>query len=58
MKKSEIGEFIEAMKKVGDLWTEEQVELVYGNVEKDEAILDRQAGLGRVSGMMWNIING
>ena len=56
MNKTEIGEFIESMKKVGDLWTEEQTESIYGNVELAEAMADRRARLGRLSNVIEDII--
>ena len=40
MKRSEIAEFIESMEKIGDSWTEEQVEDVYGDMSLKEALAD------------------
>lgn len=36
MKRSEIAEFIESMEEIGDNWTEEQVEDVYGDMSLSE----------------------
>ena len=42
MNKQEINEFIEKMEEVGDVWTEEQVNDVYGDSSFEEALADRQ----------------
>lgn len=46
MKKSDIDAFIEEMEAIGDKWTPEQVEDVYGNSSLDDALADRKASLG------------
>ena len=43
MKRSEIAEFIESMEEIGDNWTEEQVEDVYGDMSLKEALAGRKA---------------
>ena len=53
MNKQEINEFIEKMEEVGDVWTEEQVNDVYGDSSFEEALADRQSSLD----YMFDIIN-
>lgn len=57
MKRSEIAEFIESMEKIGDSWTEEQVEDVYGDMSLKEALVDRKASVGRMIDIIGKIIN-
>ena len=57
MKKSEIAEFIESMEEIGDNWTEEQVEDVYGDMSLKEALADRKANVGRMIDIIGKIIN-
>ena len=45
MNKQEINEFIEKMEEVGDVWTEEQVNDVYGDSSFEDALADRQSSL-------------
>lgn len=45
MTKTEINYFIEEMGLIGDLWTEEQVENVYGNRSLEEALNERKAAV-------------
>ena len=54
MKKSE---FIESMEEIGDNWTEEQVEDVYGDMSLKEALADRKASVGRMIDIIGKIIN-
>ena len=49
MNKQEINEFIEKMKEVGDVWTEEQVNDVYGDSSFEDALADRQSSLDHMS---------
>ena len=46
MRKKDIRIFIEAMEKIGDNWTEEQVEEIYGDKSLEEALEDRKANVG------------
>lgn len=48
MKKEEIRKFIDCMEKIGDIWTEEQVEYVYGTYELEEAFRERQFQIGQL----------
>ena len=43
MTKTEINEFIETMGEIGDEWTSEEVERVYGNKSLQDALNDRKA---------------
>ena len=49
MNKLEINVFIEKMKEVGDVWTEEQVNDVYGDSSFEDALADRQSSLDHMS---------
>ena len=57
MKKSEIAEFIETMEEIGDNWTEEQVEDVYGDISLKEALADRKASVGKMIDIIGEVIN-
>ena len=57
MKRSEIAEFIESMEKIGDSWTEEQVEDVYGDMSLKEALADRKVSVGRMIDIIGKIIS-
>lgn len=57
MKRSEIAEFIESMEEIGDNWTEEQVEDVYGDMSLKEALAGRKASVGRMIDIIGKIIN-
>ena len=45
MEKVEIREFIEEMAKIGDIWSEEQVEEIYGEQTLDRAVKNRKLQL-------------
>ena len=57
MNKSEVREFIRYFKGIGDEWTEEQVEEVYGDCSLDEALLDRKTILDMFFGQIADILN-
>ena len=57
MDKKERNTFIREMKKIGDAWTEEQVEDVYGNCSLQEALADRKAILGMFFRGITEILN-
>ena len=57
MKKKDIATFIEEMETIGDEWTPEQVENVYGNATLAEALADRKASLGTFFGIIEKVIN-
>ena len=46
MRREDIETFIEEMDAIGDRWTPEQVEDVYGSYTLDEALADRKASVG------------
>lgn len=43
MTRTEINTFIETMSEIGDEWTPDQVEEIYGDMSLDEALSSRQA---------------
>lgn len=57
MTKQEIKAFIDEMKPIGDEWTEEQVEDVYGKLPLAEALVDRKASIGHLVDGIGKIIN-
>ena len=57
MKKKDVAVFIEEMEAIGDEWTPEQVEDVYGDTSLDEALTDRKASLGRFFDIIGKVIN-
>lgn len=57
MKKAEVKEFIEQMGEIGDEWTEEQVEDVYGNHSLEAALADRKASVGKMFDIIDNVLN-
>ena len=57
MNKQEINEFIKKMEEVGDVWTEEQVNDVYGDSSFEDALADRQSSLDHLSDIINKVIN-
>lgn len=57
MRKKDIRIFIEAMEEIGDNWTEEQVEEVYGDKSLEEALEDRKANVENLMDIIGKIIN-
>lgn len=57
MKKKDVALFIEEMEEIGDEWTPEQVEDVYGDSTLDEALADRKAAVGTFFDIMGKIMN-
>ena len=57
MKKSDIETFIEEMEAIGDVWTPEQVEDVYGDSSLEEALADRKSALGSFFDIIGKVIN-
>ena len=57
MKKKDINTFIEEMEAIGDEWTPEQVENVYGNSTLEEALADRKAAVGIFLNIIGKVIN-
>lgn len=57
MKKNDINIFIEEMEAIGDEWTPEQVEDVYGDYSLDEALADRKASVGTFFDIIGKVLN-
>ena len=57
MRKKDIRIFIEAMEEIGDNWTEEPVEEVYGDKSLEEALEDRKANVENLMDIIGKIIN-
>ena len=57
MNKKDIEVFIEEMKTIGEEWTPEQVEDVYGNSTLDEALSDRKSSLGSFFDIIERVFN-
>ena len=49
--------FIEEMEAIGDDWTPEQVEDVYGDSTLEEALADRKSALGTFFNIIGKVIN-
>ena len=57
MKKKDIAVFIEEMEVIGDIWTSEQVEEVYGDFTLEEALADRKSALNTFFDIIGKVIN-
>lgn len=57
MKKNDIDAFIEEMEEIGDVWTPEQVEDVYGDSTLEEALADRKSSMGTFFDIIAKVIN-
>lgn len=57
MKKKDIDTFIEEMESIGDKWTPEQVEDVYGDSNLEEALADRKSSVGTIFDIISKVIN-
>lgn len=57
MKKKDVAVFIEEMELIGDEWTPEQVEDVYGESTLEEALADRKSALGTFFDIIGKVIN-
>lgn len=57
MKKKDIDTFIEEMESIGDEWTPEQVEDVYGDSSLEESLADRKASVGTFFDIIGKVIN-
>ena len=57
MKKRDIDTFIEEMETIGDKWTPEQVEDVYGDFTLEEALDDRKSNVGILFGIWGKVLN-
>lgn len=57
MNKKEVNQFIKEMQKIGDEWTPEQVESVYGEDSLADAINDRKGSLDIFFDIIGKVIN-
>jgi len=57
MKKKDIDAFIEEMDSIGDEWTPEQVEYVYGDSTLEDALADRKSSVGTFFDIIRKVIN-
>lgn len=57
MKKQDVTNFIEEMESIGDIWTPEQVNDVYGDCTLDEALADRKSSLGSFFNIIGKVIS-
>lgn len=57
MTKTEIATFIETMGEFGDIWTEDQVTDVYGNVTLEEALTDRKGSIDMMGNIIETVLN-
>ena len=57
MRKHDVDAFIEEMAAIGDDWTPEQVENVYGDSSLGEALADRNAAVGSFFDIIGKLIN-
>ena len=57
MKKKDINTFIEEMEEIGDVWTPEEVEDVYGDSSLEEALADRKSSMGMFFDIIGKVIN-
>lgn len=57
MNKQEINKFIEQMEEIGDIWTSEQVEDVYGKTTLEEALKDRKSNIEGLFGIINKVLN-
>ena len=57
MNKKEIKAFIEEMEMIGDEWTPEQVEEVYGDSSLEDALSDRKSSVGTFLDILGKVIN-
>lgn len=57
MKKSDVLTFIETMEEHGDIWTEEQVQDVYGDDSLEEALKDRMQSVSIMGDILGKYLN-
>ena len=57
MTKTEINTFIETMEEIGDIWTPEQVEDIYGDKTLDETLMDRKSACDKLGDIISTIIH-
>lgn len=57
MNKQDINTFIETMESIGDLWTPEQVEYVFGSMSLEDALNQRQSQIGQFVNIINTVLN-
>ena len=57
MKKKDIDAFIGEMESIGDEWTPEQVDDVYGDSTLEDALADRKSSVGTFFNIIRKVIN-
>lgn len=57
MTTAEIHTFIETMEEVGDVWTPEQVEEVYGTSTLQDAIAERRSTVSKFANIIGAVLN-
>lgn len=57
MKKNEINTFIETMEELGDTWTPDQVEDVFGDDSLENAINSRKSQLGQLADIIGTVLD-
>ena len=57
MKKNEVETFIEEMESIGDMWTPEQVEDVYGDYSLHDALSERKESIDSFFDIIGKVIN-
>lgn len=57
MRKKDVATFIEEMEAIGDEWTPQQVEDVYGDSSLEEALDNRKAALGTFFDTIGKVLN-
>lgn len=57
MNREDIDLFIEEMEYIGDKWTPEQVEDVYGDSSLEEALADRKSEVNTLFNIIGKVIN-
>ena len=57
MTKDEGAMFIEEMEEIGDVWEDEDVERVYGDMSLDEALAERKGSISVLGNIIGTILN-
>lgn len=57
MTTTEINTFIETMEEIGDVWSPDQVEEVYGASSLEDAIAERRSSVSEFSNIIGAVLN-
>ncbi|MCC8164423.1 MAG: hypothetical protein LIO86_14985 [Lachnospiraceae bacterium] len=57
MTAAEVNTFIKTMEELGDVWTFDQVQSVYGNRSLQEALTDRHSSLSQFTNIIESVLN-